>query len=177
MAARSDIERRAAVELRAAGRRLVGHAAVFDATAEIGGFREVIRRGAFKRSLAAAGDILALVDHDPANLLGRTRAGTLRLSEDERGLAFEIDMPDTTLGRDVLALAERRDLGGASFGFLVPAGGERWQGRTRELLEIDLREVSVVHAWPAYQATDVAARARGGDLAHRALARLRVEFM
>ena len=53
-------------------------------------------------------------------------------------------MPDTQPGRDVLALAERGDLGGMSFGFTVPKDGERWRGKKRELVQIALREISVV---------------------------------
>lgn len=154
------IERRAsAAEIRAAGRRLVGHAAVFNIEARIGGgFAEVILPGAFSATLADGGDKLALVDHDPGRLLARTRSGTLRLSEDSRGLAFDIDLADTTTARDVLAMAERGDLGGASFGFRTRAGGERWDGKRRELRAVDLIEISIVTAFPAYDATTVAAR-------------------
>ena len=152
-------ERRAALEIRAAGRRLEGYAAVFDAEARIGAFRETIRPGAFRAALAGNKDILALVDHDPARLLGRTASGTLRLSEDARGLAFEVDVPDTQLGRDILALAERRDLGGMSFSF--KATDEAWPARDRrELRAVDLIEVSIVQSFPAYSQTTVAARSR-----------------
>ena len=154
------MERRAAiVELRAAGRRLEGYAATFNTEARVADFVETIRAGAFSGSLAGGGDIVALVDHDPAKLLARTRSGSLRLSEDTRGLAFALDLPETGAGRDVLALAERGDLGGMSFAFTVPPGGERWQGRRRELRAVDLREISIVSAWPAYPDTVVQARA------------------
>ena len=152
------MERRAVHEVRADGRRLVGYAARFDTEARIGDFTEVIRAGAFSGSLSS--DVLALVDHDPSRLLARTRTGTLRLQEDRQGLAFELDVPDTTLGRDVLAMAERGDLGGMSFGFRVAKGGEHWSGRQRELRQVELLEVSVVHAWPAYDGTEVSARNR-----------------
>ena len=153
-------ERRAGIELRVAGRRLVGYAATFGTAAKIGDFTETIRAGAFRASLARPrGDVLALVDHDPGRLLARTRSGTLRLAEDARGLAFELDVPDTQLGRDVLALAERHDIGGMSFGFRVT--DEAWPTRgQRELRAVDLIEVSVVHAHPAYPATTIAARSR-----------------
>lgn len=155
------IERRAAVlEVRAAGRRLVGHAATFGAEARIGDFVETIAAGAFAASLAGGGDKLALVDHDPGRVLARTRSGTLRLSEDARGLAFDIDVPDTQAGHDVLELAKRGDVGGMSFGFHVPKGGEAWTGDRRELRAIDLREISVVLAWPAYPDTTIAVRNR-----------------
>jgi HK97 family phage prohead protease len=153
------MERRAATELRAAGRKLEGYAAVFDAPARIGGFTEIIKPGAFRASLEARGDVLALVDHDPSRLLARTGSGTLRLAEDSRGLRFELDVPDTQLGRDVLALAERRDLGGMSFSFR--AKEERWPAADRrELRAVLLLEVSVVQAFPAYSATSVQARSR-----------------
>jgi HK97 family phage prohead protease len=157
----AEIERRgAAVELRPAGRRLEGYAAVFDSETRIADFTEVIRPGAFRGSLSGSRDVLALMDHDPSKVLARTRSGTLRLSEDPRGLHFELSLPDTQAGRDALTLAERGDLGGMSFGFLPAAGGENWDGRRRELRAVDLFEVSVVSAWPAYDGTVVQARSR-----------------
>ena len=57
-------------------------------------------------------------------------------------------------------LAERGDLGGMSFGFRVPKGGERWDGEHRTLLTVELAEVSVVSSWPAYEGTHVEARSR-----------------
>lgn len=151
------LERRTFTELRAAGRRLEGYAAIFGSMANVGSFQERIAPGAFHRALG--GDILALLDHDPSKLLARTRSGTLRLSEDSKGLAFSIDLPSTQAGRDVEALAERGDLGGCSFGFTVPEGGESWQGSIRTLTTIALKEISVVSAWPAYEGTEIALRA------------------
>jgi HK97 family phage prohead protease len=158
----SQAERRASpdFEVRAAGRKLVGYAATFGTAAKINGaFTESIRAGAFAASLGSGRDILALVDHDPTRLLARTGSGTLRLIEDSRGLAFELDVPPTQLGNDVLALAERRDLGGMSFGFR--ATDEAWPARdVRELRSVELHEISIVQAFPAYAQTSVAARAR-----------------
>jgi len=153
-------ERRAAVtEIRVpSGRRLVGMVAKFGTEARIGSFVETIAPGAFSASLAAGSDIIAMQDHDATRVLARTSSGTLRLSEDSVGLAFEIDLPDTTAARDVLALAQRGDLGGMSFGFMVPEGGEVWAGERRTLTRIDLKEISVVSAWPAYPQTVVQAR-------------------
>ncbi|TPG44231.1 HK97 family phage prohead protease [Roseomonas nepalensis] len=156
------MECRAATELRAAGRRLEGYAAVFGAAAKIGAFTETILPGAFRATLASRGDILALVDHDPGRLLARTGSGSLRLAEDSRGLHFSLDVPDTSLGRDILALAERRDLGGMSFTFR--AKDEAWPARDRrELRAVELLEVSVVQAFPAYSATTVEARHRAAQ--------------
>lgn len=139
-------------------RRLEGYAATFGTEARIGGFVETIRAGAFAASLASRRDIVALVDHDLTRVLGRTRSGTLRLEEDSTGLSFSIDLPDTQAARDVLALGERGDIGGMSFGFDVSAGGESWSGNRRELRAVTLLEVSVVQAWPAYEGTVVKTR-------------------
>jgi HK97 family phage prohead protease len=175
----NPVERRALpIEVRtASGRKLVGHAAVFGVPAQIGGFKETIRPGAFRATLLnPARDVLGLVDHDPSRLLGRTGSGSLRLAEDARGLAFELDLPDTQLGRDVLALAERRDLGGMSFGFR--ATDEAWPARDqRELRAVDLFEISVIQAFPAYSQTDVSARARHKAEPSAAIRRIYLETL
>lgn len=156
MVVAATLERRAFSEVRAAGRRLEGYAATFTGMADLGRFRERIAPGAFRAALA--GDVLALLDHDAGKVLGRTRSGTLRLCEDTHGLSFSLDLPDTQAGRDVLLLAERGDLGGMSFGFTVPEGGDSWDGTTRTLRSIALKEISVVCAWPAYEGTEIALR-------------------
>lgn len=152
----ANMERRTFTEVRTAGRRIEGYAATFGSVARIGTYEERIAPGAFRSALS--GDVLAMLDHDAGKVLGRTRSGTLRLTEDAKGLAFSLDLPDTQAGRDVQALAERGDLGGMSFGFRVPEGGENWTGNTRNLTAIDLREISIVQAWPAYPDTEVSLR-------------------
>ncbi|WP_209848667.1 HK97 family phage prohead protease [Rhizobium herbae] len=154
------MEKRHAVEMKIEGRKLVGYAAVFNQETRIADFHERIAPGAFKNSLASNGDILALVDHDPTKVLARTKSGTLSLSEDERGLRFELSVPETTLGRDLLEMAKRSDLGGMSFGFHVPDGGDVWTGDRRELRNVALHEVSVINSVPAYAGTTVQARSR-----------------
>lgn len=157
-----ELERRFGVELRAAGRRLEGYAAVFGEETRIADFVEVVAPGAFARSLGAGGDILALVDHDITKVLARTRAGTLKLSEDSRGLHFEtVELPQTTAANDTLELVRTSNAGGASFSFAVRDGGDRWEGNRRTLLDVDLREISIVSAFPAYDGTLVSVRARG----------------
>ena len=156
------VERRSFQEVRSSGRRLEGYAATFGSEAQIGSIVETIEPGAFRASIA--GDVLALLDHDTGKVLGRTRSGTLRLSEDSRGLAFALDVPDTQSGRDILALAERGDLGGMSIGFSIPKDGERWSGNRRSLTTVSLKEISVVSAWPAYPDTELALRARGAGM-------------
>lgn len=155
-----DTERRYAASYATMGGKLGGIVAPFNTETRIGDFCEVIKPGAFVATLAAGRDILAVQDHDLTRVLGRTKNATLRLSEEARGLAFELDLPDTTTGRDVLAMAKRGDLGGMSFAFHVAPDGERWSGERRELLAVELVEVSVVSSWPAYGGTSVTARSR-----------------
>lgn len=147
-----------AMEIRADGRKLQGYAALFGIEAQIGGgMVETIAQGAFTETLKTRSDILALVDHDPSRVLARTKSGTLRLNQDARGLAFDLDVPDTQTGRDLLVMASRGDLGGMSFGFT--ATDEMIDGDQRELRAVELFEISVVAAWPAYEGTKVDARA------------------
>lgn len=153
------MERRAAdlsVRADAVGRRLRGLAARFGSEARIGSVIETIAPSAFAATLGGGDDVLALVDHDPSQLLARTRSSTLRLRESPEGLEFEIDLPDTQLGRDTLALAERGDLGGMSFGFFVREDDR--DGGRRVLRSVDLKEISIVHSWPAYPETTIQAR-------------------
>lgn len=139
-------------------RVLVGYAAVFERLANIGGyFKEQIAPGAFTEAIG--GDIRALVDHDPGRVVGRTKSGTLRLSEDGVGLRVEIDVPDTTDGNDLWVLVERGDISGMSFGFRVTK--ELWDETgeipVRTIQALELMEVSAV-AWPAYDDTTIGVR-------------------
>ncbi len=157
-----DIERRFLTEVRAEtrgnGRRLQGFAARYGVVADIGPFRERIIAGAFAGSIGEGGDILALLDHDPTRVLGRTRSQTLKLTDSYAGLAFDIAVPETSAGRDALALAERGDLGGASIGFI--AEEETTDSDVRVITRAKLFEISIVSAWPAYAETSVEARRR-----------------
>tara|TARA_R110000782_G_scaffold167129_9_gene259358 strand:+ start:90783 stop:91382 length:600 start_codon:yes stop_codon:yes gene_type:complete len=140
------------------GQTVKGYAAVFNSDADIGGYWiERIAPGAFSASLD--GDVRALVDHDSGRVVGRTDAGTLRLNEDERGLACEIDLPDTNDGRDMAVLIKRGDITGMSFGFIVTK--QEWDETVdppvRTIQAVDLHEVSIV-AFPAYQDTEIALR-------------------
>lgn len=150
--------------LRATGNKtLTGYAAVFNSEANLGTFSEVIRPGAFAKSLATGSNVRALYHHDAQALLGTTKGGTLQLREDAQGLAFELALPDTSHGRDLAILVDRGDIQGCSFGFRVPEGGDRWEERgstmVRELLTVELAEITLT-ADPAYQDTSVAMRSR-----------------
>lgn len=170
------MERRASSELTPKGRTLTGYVARFDQPADLGEFVEVIKAGAFTRTLAddKARGIRAIYEHDGRSLLGRMGAGTLRLTEDAQGLAFEIDLPNTTLGRDLAHLVERGDVAGCSFGFLPVR--DTWaesDGRpVRELRDVDLFEVTITAA-PAYDTTSVQVRGKQPRSIH--LARLYLE--
>ncbi len=140
------------------GRTIGGYAAVFNSRANIGGyFEEVIAPGAFDDALMQ--DVRALVDHDTGRVIGRTKAGTLRMKQDDMGLAVEIDLPDTSDGRDLATLIERGDVSGMSFGFVVTkeTWDETMEPPMRTIQALDLREVSVV-AFPAYDDTSIAMR-------------------
>ena len=101
-------------------RTITGYAARYNVlSSDLGGFRERIASGAFKRILATNPDVVCLFNHSDNAVLGRTAAGTLRLSEDSRGLKFECDLPDTTTGRDTYESVQRSDLNGCSFAFVV----------------------------------------------------------
>lgn len=140
------------------GRSLYGVAAPYGVQTRIADFREVIAPGAFTRSLSAGADVLALADHDPAKVLGRTSTGTLQLRDGANGLEYRLALPETSVGNDLRELASRGDLGGVSFGFNVVR--DSWEGDVRTLHEVQLHEISIVQAWPAYPTTTVSLRSR-----------------
>lgn len=131
---------------------------------DLGGFREVIRPGAFSRSLEEGADVKARIEHKGGLLLiGRTKNGTLTLRDTPEALLWEAEPPDTSAGRDILTLAERKDIDKASFAFRVRTNGQRIaeteEGRIeRELLDVELVDVAPVSD-PAYEDATVATRA------------------
>jgi HK97 family phage prohead protease len=138
-----------------------GYAAVFGKPSEdLGGFVEYIDRGAFDSVLND--DVRALFNHDPNMLLGRTVSKTLRVWQDEQGLAYELTLPDTAPARDLRTLIERGDVNQSSFAFRVAKDGDKWvmQGdkTTRYIKRLSrLYDVSPV-TYPAYPDTSVATR-------------------
>lgn len=138
---------------------LSGHAAVFgQKSEEIFGFREMIRPGAFSKTIKKD-DIRALWNHDPNYVLGRRKAGTLDLEEDATGLAVRIHTPDTVFASDLLQTIKRGDVDQMSFGFRTITDDWRHLDGDiiRELIEVELFDVSPV-TFPAYPQTDIAAR-------------------
>ncbi len=139
---------------------IVGYAALFDTLSDdLGGFREKIDRGAFAKTMGA--DIRALFNHEPSQLLGRTKNKTLRIDTDNRGLRIEITPPDTAIARDVVALVGRGDVNQMSFGFRTLA--DKWERdrdtneMVRTLLDVTLIDVSPV-TYAAYPQTEIALR-------------------
>ena len=150
------------------GPKITGYAAVFDKWSEdLGGFREKIRAGAFKKAIGKS-DVRGLFNHDSNYVLGRQSNGTLTIKEDKNGLWMEIDPPDTQIIRDlVLAPIKRGDIKEQSFAFVIAEGGDEWKNlrgekpdepATRTITEVDeLFDVSPV-TYPAYPDTSVALR-------------------
>ncbi len=140
---------------------LYGYAAKFNKDSQdLGGFIETIAPGAFTKTLKDGARVLARYNHKDSHLLGTTEAGTLRVSTDAVGLPYEVDLPDTTSGRDVAALAARGDVRYSSFAFYCIA--DEWSfpedGPARRVLrEVQLVDVAPVNS-PAYLDTTVAKR-------------------
>jgi HK97 family phage prohead protease len=158
------------VETRADGSKAItGYAAVFHRDGEPGteyrlgpDIVERIAPTAFNRAIQEKHDARALFNHDPNMLLGRAGAGTLRMSVDQRGLKYEIDLPETSVGQDVAASIARGDLTGSSFAFRINGKqGQRFEKGSgydvRNILDVDLFDVGPV-TYPAYEGTTAGLR-------------------
>ena len=133
------------------GNTIRGYAAVYNSDSEwMGGFYEQIAKGAFDEVMD--NDTRAYFNHDENLLLGRVSSGTLRLGSDERGLYYEVDLPNTSYANDLVELMKRGDVNQSSFAFLIES--DRWEerdGKTYRIIEkvSRLLDVSPV-AQPAY---------------------------
>lgn len=139
---------------------IAGYAALFNSPSEdLGGFTEIIKPGAFASAITRGDDVRALWNHDPNFVLGRTKSGTLTLSEDDKGLAISINPPDTQWANDLITSIQRGDVDQMSFGFICLQ--EDWSGDlgspVREVCDVALFDVSPV-TYPAYQQTSVNVR-------------------
>ena len=139
------------IKAAAESRTVEGYASVFNSMSEdLGGFREIILPGAFSNVLD--NDVRALYNHDSNYLLARTTSGTLELKEDEKGLYYRFEMPNTSYGNDMLELFRRGDLTQSSFGFTVEKDNWRMEdGQQVRYIERvgSLFDVSPV-VFPAY---------------------------
>lgn len=143
-----------------------GYASIFNEKYDSGWFIETIKPQAFARALKEKQDVRCLFNHQPDNLLGRTKSGTLNLKEDQKGLFYSCDLnPETRIATEVHAMVSRGDLDGCSFAFRVRKQSWREEtdadGKTvnyREIEDLDLYDVGPV-TYPAYEGTSVGARA------------------
>lgn len=148
------------------GWKVVGYAARFYDAADPGtefelwkGTVERILPGAFARAIRED-DVRALFNHESSAVLGRNKASTLRLEEDEKGLRYEIDLGDTTVAEDVRKHLKRGDVTGSSFAFIITDEDVKKEGgkRVREVRGVRLFDVGPV-TFPAYPATEAKVRA------------------
>jgi uncharacterized protein len=141
-------------------RSIAGESVVYNSLSEnLGGFREVIKAGSFSESLQDHPDVFCYYGHDDLQILGRVSSGTLALQDTQTALRFECKLPDTTTANDLIALLERGDIRGMSFGFVCI--DDEWTDAGDYLLRTVtaaiLYEISVVGT-PAYPATSVSLR-------------------
>lgn len=155
---------RAAAEGSSSPGTLVGYAAIwYDGTPgseyRTAEWVERIRKGAFARSLATGGDVVATLNHNYSDLLGRLLSSTLVIGEDDTGLRYENVLPNTSIGRDVAELAARGDLRGSSFRFYPVAWDTGREGDVAvyTLTDVDLVELGPVTT-PAYEGTSAGLR-------------------
>ncbi|WP_040981075.1 HK97 family phage prohead protease [Oceanobacillus jeddahense] len=144
-------------------RTLSGYAVKWEMKSQVLGmffkFREQIKKGAFLESLNND-DQRFLWSHDPSKVLGRSKNNTLRLQEDNTGLRFELDLPNTSLAKDTYESIQRGDVDGVSFGFNVQddeVDEPDDDMPLRTIKKAKLIEVSAV-AFPAYPDSEVSAR-------------------
>jgi HK97 family phage prohead protease len=141
------------------GTTLYGYAAVFDSPSEPMPFIEYVKRGAFSKTLKDGADVRLLIDHEGVPL-ARSKSGTLRMSEDERGLAVEADLdPMNPDAARVISAMRRGDLSQMSFAFRTIKDSWNDERTVRELREVQLFDVSVV-TFPAYEQTVAEIRGR-----------------
>lgn len=127
-------------------------------------FREQLMPGCFASAIPVS-DVRSLFNHNPDKILGRTTAGTLRIFEDEVGLAFENDPPETSYSKDLQISMQRGDVNQCSFGFNVAEGGDSYSkdssspgNYVRSIHRISkLYDASPV-TYPAYVDTNCAVR-------------------
>lgn len=147
-----------------------GVGAVYNQNYDSGWFVENMKPGAFSRALSEKQDVRCLFNHDPNNVLGRTKSGTLRISDASDGLHYECDTdPDTRIATDVHAMIQRGDVDGCSISFTVRK--QVWREETdekgnstlyRDIEDVDLFDVGPV-TFPAYEQTSVSARSLWPD--------------
>ena len=150
------------------GRTVIrGYAAVFDSPSQdLGGFVEIVERGAFDDVMRSNPDVFGKYNH--TRVIGRTSSGTMRLTVDDRGLRYEIDPPRAAA--DVVELIERGDVRGSSFAFRVRGADETWQRDTAGQMVRRIKRFSFLGDagpvdTPAYLATETYVSKRALEMA------------
>ena len=143
-------------------RTVTGYAALYNTrSVDLGGFEEVLEPGCFDEAMANNPDVFALFNHDPDSILARSTSGTLRLSLDDKGLAYSFEMPNTTIGNDLSVLMERGDIRGSSFAFVTGKAEFRSDDNGKSVRHVSkiasIHDVSVVST-PAYPKASAAIR-------------------
>ena len=163
------------------GLRIKGRAIVYNSVSnDLGGFREIIKPGAFRRALAKPGSDLRLLRmHDRDLLLARQSAGTLRVTDTPDGIEFEADIVPTTFGQDTALLIRSGHMKECSFAFSMPAdgSGEEWSegGTLRTLTDVhSIFELTVCDNG-AYSATEVSGRSMSAEEIDTKVAALRAQ--
>lgn len=134
-----------------------GYIAKWNTPTKIREFTEQIKQGAFTKSLENR-DIVALYNHDKSKVLGRLSNGTLQLREDDVGLYADIYLDENQSShRDLYSSIKRGDIKGCSFGFIKQNSRIRMENRMSNLVDVDLREVTIT-AFPQYTDTVISAR-------------------
>ena len=138
--------------------RMAGYAAVFNEASLPLPFIERIAPGAFSKTLKETPDVRLLINHEGLPM-ARTKNGTMRLYEDEKGLFFEAELANTQEARDLYTLVARGDVDQMSFAFRVIRQKYNEDRSERLLTEVSLADgdVSIV-TYPAYPTTSVEAR-------------------
>lgn len=162
-------------------RRIRGHAIVFNKrSVNLGWFVEIMKPESVDRTLREALDVRALVDHEMAKVLGRTKSGTLDLKKDREGLKFAIDPPNTSYAKDIMEVIDRGDVSGMSFRFRTMPDGDEWEEEEetgiliRYVTDIIIDEISIV-TFPAYPDTDVEVAKRSLQAFHAKQGNSRVD--
>lgn len=139
---------------------IYGYAIVYNsASADLGGYVEVIARDAFTEDLATGKKIVALYEHESQNVLGDTESGTLKLTPDDKGIAFELELPDTDFGQYIYDQVKAGTLDGMSFAFRASIVQWDLQKSVKTVIKGTMTEITVTSS-PAYEATVALTRSK-----------------
>jgi len=122
------------------------------------GMPETIQKGAFQGGMNE--DTMLYMNHDPKKILGRL-GKNMSLEEDDVGLKFEVELPDTQEAKDAHELVKAGIIDGVSVG--MDDFKEEFEGDMRIIKSARLGEISITQK-PVYKETEVMARQKGDRL-------------